>query len=180
DIYGNLPVTFYEGDPLTPGAIKLNTEIVDLTGGLVEGQTVTANLTVEGPGGDFDLYISLNNSGQSPPITLSGSGFPECDFGNNIGNISVTYTPFTLTVNKLEDNRRCDLTKPDNGEAEAYFEGTLGGNYETIWMEDFFGLSNGDRSDAGSTAWTSTKGPFNPRNWGVNTKSGNKVYRTNK
>ncbi len=180
DIYGSLPVTFYEGDPETPGALKLNTVAVDFSSGLLQGETSTVNLTVEGPGGDFDLYISLNNNGQAPPISLAGGGFPECDFGNNIGNISVTYTPFTLTVNKLEDNRRCDLTKPDNGEAEAYFEGTLGGDYETIWVEDFFGLPNGDRSDTGPTAWTSSRGSFNPRNWGVGTKSGNKVYRTNK
>ncbi|XOV95312.1 MAG: gliding motility-associated C-terminal domain-containing protein [Bacteroidota bacterium] len=180
DIYGNLPVTFYNGDPQTAGAIRLNTEFVSFASGLLQGTTATVTLSVEGTGGDFDLYISLNNSGQNPPITLSGSGFPECDFDNNIGNVTVSYTPFDLTVNKLEDNRRCDLTKPNNGEAEAYFEGVLGGAYETFWVEDFAGLSNGSRSDAGATAWTSTKGSFNPRYWGVNTKSGNKVYQTNK
>ncbi len=180
DIYGNLPVTFYNGDPQTPGATRLNTEFVSFSSGLLEGATETVTLTVEGTGGDFDLYISLNNSGQNPPITLSGSGFPECDFTNNIGNISVTYTPFTLTVNKLEDNRRCDLSKPNNGEAEAYFEGTLGGSYETFWVEDFAGISNGSRSDTGPTAWSSTRGSYNPIYWGVNTKSGNKVYQTRK
>ncbi len=179
DIFGTLPVTFYDGDPETPGAIKLNTETVVINN-FLQGETRTINMTVEGPGGDFDLYISINNNGQDPPITPGSGGFPECDFTNNIANISVTYTPFTLTVNKLEENRRCDPSKPNNGEAEAYFQGTLGGDYETFWVEDFAGLSNGDRSDAGVTAWTSTKGTFNPIYWGVNTKSGNKVYRTRK
>ena len=179
DIFGTLPVTFYNGDPETPGAIKLNTETV-LINNFLQGETRTINMTVEGSGGDFDLYISINNNGQDPPITPGSGGFPECDFSNNIANVPVTYTPFTLTVNKLEENRRCDPSKPNNGEAEAYFEGTLGGGYETFWVEDFTGLPNGDRSDAGSTAWTSTKGSFNPIYWGVNTKSGNKVYRTRK
>ena len=179
DIFGTLPVTFYNGDPETPGAIKLNTETVVINN-FLQGEIRTINMTVEGTGGDFDLYISINNNGQDPPITPGSGGFPECDFSNNIANIPVTYTPFTLTVNKLEENRRCDPSKPDNGEAEAYFQGTLGGNYETFWVEDFAGLPNGDRSDAGATAWTSTKGSFNPIYWGVNTKSGNKVYRTRK
>ena len=179
DIFGTLPVTFYNGDPETPGAIKLNTETVVINN-FLQGEIRTINMTVEGSGGDFDLYISINNNGQAPPITPGSGGFPECDFSNNIANVPVTYTPFTLTVNKLEENRRCDPSKPNNGEAEAYFEGTLGGGYETFWVEDFTGLPNGDRSDAGSTAWTSTKGSFNPIYWGVNTKSGNKVYRTRK
>ena len=181
DIYGTLPVTFYNGDPETSGATKLNTEFWNFNSTpLLEGATETLTFTVEGSGGDFDLYISLNNNGQNPPINLAGGGFPECDFTNNIGNVSVTYQTFTLTANKLEDNRKCDASKPDNGEAEAYFEGTLGGELETIWSEDFTGLSNGTRSDAGTTAWTSSKGSFNPLYWGVNTKSGNKVYRTRK
>ena len=181
DIYGTLPVTFYNGDPETSGATKLNTEFWNFNSTpLLEGATETLTFTVEGSGGDFDLYIALNNNGQDPPINLAGGGFPECDFTNNIGSVSVTYQTFTLTANKLEDNRRCDPSKPDNGEAEAYFEGTLGGELETIWSEDFTGLSNGSRSDAGSTAWTSSRGSFNPLYWGVNTKSGNKVYRTRK
>ncbi len=179
DIFGTLPVTFYNGDPETPGAIKLNTETVVINN-FLQGEIRTINMTVEGSGGDFDLYISINNNGQDPPITPGSGGFPECDFTNNTANVPVTYTPFTLTVNKLEENRRCDTSKPNNGEAEAYFEGTLGGGYETFWVEDFTGLPNGDRSDAGATAWTSTKGSFNPIYWGVNTKDGNKVYRTRK
>ena len=51
---GNLPITFYNGDPMLPGAIKLNTEYlaINLNKGDVQNFT---NVNVSGTGGNFEL-----------------------------------------------------------------------------------------------------------------------------
>ena len=168
DISGSLPVTFYAGDPLTSNSTKLNTEIVVLLN-FVEGETRTITLDVEGIGGDFDLYISINDFGQTPPITPYSASIPECETDNNIASVSVTHTPFTLTVDKLKDNQKCDPSKPDNGQAQAYFDGTIGGGVETVWFEDFNDPDlNGDKNDtAGDSQWSSSAAGT-PSFYGVN------------
>ncbi|HCX22044.1 MAG TPA: hypothetical protein DHN29_09025, partial [Cytophagales bacterium] len=182
DISGNLPITFYDGDPEVAGSTQLNTQIYTLNN-LQVGNSVTVTLEVEGSGGDFDLYISLNDYGGTPPITPgSSAGIVECDANNNIGSTPVTYTPFALEVNKLNDNRKCDDTKPNNGEAEAYFEGTVAGGTQTIWFEDFADLSTGTTNDnTGNTEWSSTRdASYTPNFYGVGTSFGDKSFEAEK
>ncbi|WP_221409435.1 LamG-like jellyroll fold domain-containing protein, partial [Marinoscillum furvescens] len=171
DIAGTLPVTFYDGDPRVAGSTKLNTVNHSLSN-LEVGETRTITLDVEGSGGAFDLYVSVNDYGGTPPITEgANAGIVECESGNNIGNIPVDYTPFSLTLNKLADNTKCDDAKPNNGAAEAYFEGTIPAGTETIWLEDFGDLSYGDKSDnSGDSQWTSTHtSGYTPDFYGVGT-----------
>ncbi|MBR9998371.1 MAG: VCBS repeat-containing protein, partial [Cyclobacteriaceae bacterium] len=151
EVSASVPITFYDGDPALPGAVKLNTVSQLLFIGI--GQTVTvSDLTVIGPGGDFDLYISVNDDGsQNPPITFPAGGIVECDFGNNIGTLPATSLPFSISVQKISDNNKCDPLAPDNGSASASTSG-----FSSIYFEDFEDLAIGSTSDVGSSAWTRT------------------------
>ncbi|MEQ8473153.1 MAG: hypothetical protein RIC35_18300, partial [Marinoscillum sp.] len=178
DMSGNIPVTFYAGDPRVAGSIKLNTEIATITNLQVDdSQSVT--LDVDGIGGTFTLYISINDYGQTPAITdfSLSTGVVECDATNNLGFIVTDYVPFEIVANPLRDNQKCVDSKPDNGQAEAYFEGTVAGSRETIWLESFDDLSTGVTSDAGTTGWNSA-GDGNTRSgsFGVQTSFGSKAF----
>lgn len=120
-VSGSFPVSFYAGDPFVAGSTLLNTITATITN-LDIGQTISFTEVVEGFGGDFTLYIVLNDAGAPPPITFTPASIPECgDEENNVGSIAVISDPFTLTVEKINDNRLCDLTLPNNGEARAYY-----------------------------------------------------------
>ncbi|WP_421879937.1 LamG-like jellyroll fold domain-containing protein [Marinoscillum sp.] len=179
DISGNLPITFYDGDPTVDGSTQLNTQIYTLSN-LEVGETETVTLQVQGSGGAFDLYISLNDYGGTPAIIPGNSaGIVECDPDNNIDSTPVTYTPFSLTVNKLNDNRKCEDSKPDNGEAEAYFEGTVTGGTENIWVEDFGdpSLLGKAKDETGTTEWSSTNtSGYTPDFYGVGTSFGDNAF----
>ncbi len=183
-ISGTLPVTFYDGDPETADATKLNTQYGIITN-LDSGDYQTFTMTVEGSGGNFDLYVSINDYGQTPPITPGLGNIPECEEGNNIVSFSVESNPFPLTANALLDNRKCDPSKPDNGSGEAYFDATggaaIGGGEETIWFEDFSGINDGETEETtGDSQWSSADGGSTPRYYGITdeqfhvNKSGNK------
>ncbi|MFY0599051.1 MAG: hypothetical protein JXR03_05230, partial [Cyclobacteriaceae bacterium] len=185
DISGSLPVTFYAGNPqvASPAPTKLNTEIAAITNLLV-GETITLTLPVEGIGGDFHLYVSINDIGQDAfPITLTASSIAECETDNNIGDVAVTYDTFSLDAFKVSDNEKCLDSKPDNGEAIAYFEGTVPGEVQTIWLEDF-GLNGlgedalGDTEDAsGDSRWHSQPDPsYTPDSYGVGDYFGDNAF----
>jgi len=120
-INGNVPVTFYNGDPTKAGATKLNTVTIPVN--LTKGQTQTyTGLTVTGTGGAFTLYISLNDAGTSlpTPIVLPNTPFVECDY-NNVISAAVTPSPVHLTATKVNDDVKCiGAAVPDNGAAQAY------------------------------------------------------------
>ncbi len=157
---GTIPVTFYKGNPgdALTNPERLNTELVTINQ-LAVGNTTTVTLDVYGTGGAFDLYFLLNDFGSNTfPYPSGGTnslktGIDECITDNNDGNISITYTPFTLTANKVQDNLICKDYKPANGEAIAYFQGTEPGVVETLWKEDFEGLATGTKSSTGK--WSS-------------------------
>ncbi|MEP0367644.1 MAG: LamG-like jellyroll fold domain-containing protein, partial [Cyclobacteriaceae bacterium] len=184
DISGQLPVTFYAGDPFDASSVRLNTEIETITNFEV-GDVLTVTMDVEGIGGAFTLYISLNDYGDTPGPSFSPQeGLSECPPNdNNIGNVDVEYDGFTINAEKLEDNRKCIDSKPDNGEAVAYFEGTEEGGEQTLWFEDFEtnGLgqdASGDQSDTnGDSQWSSTPdGSYNPDFYGVDDTFGNNAF----
>ncbi len=149
------PVTFYAGDPRVSGSTKLNTAIASIEN-LDLGETATIELDVIGPGGaGFELFVSINDNGsQNPPITTFQGTMTECDNTNNLASTTVTSLSFELFASKVKDNELCDPTFSDNGEASAYYVGTLPASTSIIWQEDFEDLSDGDIEDTGTTAWS--------------------------
>jgi gliding motility-associated-like protein len=120
---GNVPITFYNGNPMAAGAIKLNTITVALADlGIDEIQTVT-NATVNGPGGPFTLYIVLNDDGSTvpTPISLPNTDFLECDYTNNILSSPVNPNPVPITAVLVNNNNKCvGSTSPNNGAIRAF------------------------------------------------------------
>lgn len=119
---GDLPITFYSGDPTKAGALKLGTTTINLAK-LMPGDTVAVvDATVTGTGGAFTLYIALNDAGTTvpTPIKLPNSSFIECDYGNNILSAEVNPKPADLTAVHLKDNISCSPTAVGNGSARAY------------------------------------------------------------
>ncbi|MBS1681223.1 MAG: gliding motility-associated C-terminal domain-containing protein [Bacteroidetes bacterium] len=129
-IQGNVPVTFYKGDPTKTGATKLNT--VNIPVNLIRNQTQTfPSLTVTGDGSIFTLYISLNDAGTSvpTPIKLPNTPFVECDYDNVI-KADVIPKPVQVVATKIADNIKCvGASVPDNGAASAYVD--MGGTQNT-------------------------------------------------
>ena len=179
DISGVLPVSYYSGDPRTASATLLDTEITLLENFEV-GQTLNIEQTIQGIGGDFELFVVINDNGSTPPIPdpLPTSTIPECETGNNIQSTFVGFQEFMLTVDTLSFNRKCEPTKPDNGAARAYYFGEAPGDNETIWFENFEDRANGDRSDTDETAWTSDGGTRTPGFYGVRPYNGSTMFGT--
>ena len=152
-VSGSVPVTFYAGDPFVAGSVQLNTVIVTLTN-LDLRQTVQFTETVNGSGGDFELFIVINDAGGTPPISFSPASILECgDETNNVHSIDVVSDPFTLTLEKVNDNRKClpaGAGLPDNGEAKAYYDGSLT-SQSTLYSETFDDLTINDTFDNGTS-----------------------------
>jgi hypothetical protein len=125
-ISGNLPVAFYNGDPMAAGAILLGKTTIPLSN-MNPGDTLTqTNVSITGPGSAFTLYIVLNDDGTTipTPITIPNpnSKIKECDYGDNILKTNVVPLPVTLQAEVLRDNLRCSnvTNAPNNGAVRAY------------------------------------------------------------
>lgn len=133
---GDVPVTFYKGDPRLVGAIKLNTVNVNVN--LAKGQTQSfTNLNVTGLGGSFKLFISLNDAGTSvpTPIVLPNTSIIECSYDNVI-DADIKPKSAKVTAIKVADNIKClGATVPNNGAARAF---VLVGGMENTVDYDFF------------------------------------------
>jgi hypothetical protein len=118
-ITDNVPVSFFNGDPRLPGAIRLfNTNIA--VNNLSVGDTLTTSpVLFNGPGVVFDLYIALYNDGSVLPIPASGQTTKECEILNNVYRVQVVPSPFTAQIAKFRDNEKCIITDPDAGELRA-------------------------------------------------------------
>lgn len=75
-----VPVSFFNGDPrVSPvTATRLFNTTINITNLQVGAKLVTPQVTFNGPGTTFPLYIVLYNDGSSLPITLSGPSNKEC------------------------------------------------------------------------------------------------------
>ena len=120
NVNATIPITFYDGNPETATATKLNTISHQVS--IPVGSTVTVNdLMVTGPGTNFMLFIAFNHDGVTPPpITYPSGGIAECVYDNIAGPVSINPTPFSVSAVKVSDNDKCLLNVPDNGEARAY------------------------------------------------------------
>lgn len=121
DITGDVPISFYNGNPLQAGAIKLATVSVTLNH-LKVGEVVSINETVTGPGSEFQLYIVLSDNGTTlpTPISMPNTNFLECDYSNNILDGLVSPLPFALSTEKTDNIFCVGSTVPANGSASAY------------------------------------------------------------
>ncbi|HEY5918095.1 MAG TPA: hypothetical protein VIU13_11860, partial [Chryseolinea sp.] len=122
-ISGTLPITFYQGNPTQAGAVKLNTVNVSLTNFNVGNTLALTNLSVQGTGSTFTLYVVLNDNGTTvpTPIKLPNSTFSECNYTNNIVSAGVSPTPFTIQTALISNDIRCGNTSTaPNGSAEAF------------------------------------------------------------
>lgn len=119
---GDIPVSFYDGDPSLAGATKLNTSTLTVNNFSI-GQVLNVNLTVNGPGSAFVLYIVLNDAGTTipTPISLPNTNFVECDY-DNIISVPVIPLPVSITALKIRDNIKCggDPSFPNNGAVRAF------------------------------------------------------------
>ncbi|MEP1971889.1 FG-GAP-like repeat-containing protein, partial [Ekhidna sp.] len=181
DISGNLPVSYYYNDPRTADGVLLDTEVTLLVGFDV-GETLTITQTISGVGGDFELFVVINDNGGTPPLTvpLPTSTIPECETGNNIQSTLVGFQTFDLSVADIVDNRKCDPTLPDNGSARAFYFGPTPSGNETIWLENFEDRANSAKSDTDETAWTSDGGSESPDFYGVSSYNGSKMFSITK
>lgn len=122
NLVGNVPISFYAGDPTQPGATYLQTEYFTVSS-LNSGDSLQVpDMTITGPGSAFTLYMVLNDNGTTipTPISLPNTDFLECDYFNNIETITVDPLPFTLET-VTTDNTLCfGSTAPPNGSARAY------------------------------------------------------------
>ncbi|UXP31860.1 gliding motility-associated C-terminal domain-containing protein [Reichenbachiella agarivorans] len=156
---GLLPITFYNGSPTEDTSIKLNTVATSISGFDVN-ETMDITAQVVGNGGDFDLYISVNDDGsQDPAITNFIRPIPECEDTNNLTFTPVTSQNFDLQHAVISHNEKCDPTKPNNGDAKVFYFGTISETVTKLWLEDFEGLATGTKTDGGSTAWDFTTRP---------------------
>ena len=201
-VSGALPITFYAGDPSDASSTKLNTVSVNVVS-LATNAAANFTSTVIGLGtNDFDwesndLYVVINESGALPPITPTAALIPECDVSNNSASLNINYTNFdlspttgdglSLTLTKVSDNIKCDPTKPNNGEVQVYYNGSIGGSTQTIFNEDFednslSNLNSNNLSDP-SGNWSASGGNTGATTdfWGVGVgrQSSGKTFMVN-
>lgn len=134
---GDVPVTFYDGDPMVAGTNKLNTVLIPLSNFGV-GQTGSAvDLVVNGTGGNFTLYAALNDNGSTTPTPISfpNSNFLECDYDNNIVSAEVNPIPFALSTETTNNITCAAGSVPPNGSARVF---RLVGGTEVTADYDFF------------------------------------------
>ena len=133
-----IPISFYSDNPEqayadTDQDPHFAVVEIDIPGGLQPGDFVDTLLTVAGPRGNYTVYASLNdigpyddlgnkidNSAFYPLTTLNGP-VRECDDTPTIVSTDVNPSPFSVQVNKIQDNRNCPgaIATDNNGEAQV-------------------------------------------------------------
>ena len=163
---GEVPITFYDGDPEQAGATRLNTVIVNLNNFNVGSVHTVMNATVEGPGSEFVLYIVLNDNGTTvpTPISLPNTDFLECDYSDNIISAPITPLPVSVVAVKVADNLKCiGSTSPDNGAVRAYV--SVGGGENTADYNFYWSIGDvpkpvGSADHVGATFNNIPKGTY--------------------
>ncbi|SMG29143.1 gliding motility-associated C-terminal domain-containing protein [Marivirga sericea] len=134
---GDVPITFYDGDPLIAGTNKLNTVFITLNNFAVGNVGSAVDLLIDGTGGPFTLYASLNDNGSTTPTPISfpASNFLECSYANNIVSAAVNPIPFTLSTETTNNIVCASGGVPPNGSARVF---RLVGGTEVTSDYDFF------------------------------------------
>lgn len=125
-INGTVPVSFWDGDPTvdpvpaTPATLLYQTDLI--LNNFEVGDTMRIRgVTFNSTGKAFRLYIVLNDDGTVLPAgTEASSGdITECKLYNNTYYFDITPDPFDVTIDKIQDNIKCEDSAPDNGELKA-------------------------------------------------------------
>ncbi|MBK6263844.1 gliding motility-associated C-terminal domain-containing protein [Marivirga sp. S37H4] len=134
---GDVPVTFYDGDPMIAGTNKLNTVLISLNNFAVGNVGSAVDLVVNGTGAQFTLYAALNDNGSTTPTPISfpNTNFLECDYANNIVSAEVNPIPFALSTEKTNNITCGGNTVDPNGSARVF---RLVGSTEVTDDYDFF------------------------------------------
>ncbi|WP_375578885.1 gliding motility-associated C-terminal domain-containing protein [Marivirga tractuosa] len=137
---GDVPITFYDGDPLVAGTNKLNTILIPLSNFAVGSLGSAVDIVVNGTGGPFTLYAVMNDNGSSTPtpIELPNSNFLECDYANNIISAEINPTPFTLSTESTNNITCSSGGVPPNGSARVFrlVSGTeVTADYDFFWFD---------------------------------------------
>lgn len=122
-ISDNIPISFFNGDPTANPvtATKLYSTTMTVTN-LGIGSTFTSPVySFNGPGSAFTLYVVVYNNGNTLPITLTGGSTKECSISNNIYSTVIAPTPFTVTVETVQNNLNCPpyAAGTNNGQLRA-------------------------------------------------------------
>lgn len=124
ELSGDVPLTFYKGNPFQAGSKRLNTVTLTLNNFSVGDTLTQTNVTVNGDGSFFQLWAILNDPGTDPlALTwpLASSPIAECPNDNNKDFADVEPLPVAITALKVQDNLKCvGSTTPDNGAVRAF------------------------------------------------------------
>ncbi|WMN11745.1 gliding motility-associated C-terminal domain-containing protein [Marivirga salinae] len=135
----DVPITFYDGDPLVAGTNKLNTYSITLNNFGIGQVGSAVDIVVNGTGAAFTLYAVMNDNGSTTPtpISLPNTNFLECDYGNNIVSAEVNPVPFALST-ETTNNITCGANNvPANGSARVFrlVSGTeVTADYDFFWF----------------------------------------------
>ncbi len=188
DISGSLPVSYYAGDPTSNNSTLLDVRVEALQN-FKSGDRLQITHSITAVGGSFELYVVINNTGSTPPISdpLPATSIYECKTDNNIKSIPVTTNPFKLQVVKLSDNIKCAddyldnsgnrVLVPDNGTARVHYFGAVPGSRGVFWRENFEDLTIGNTNDSGISGWSATP-TQTPSFFGVNLKNGSQMFES--
>jgi large repetitive protein len=150
---GNMPITFYNGDPSKPGAQKLNTQTIVLNQFKPDSLRKVVNMTVVGTGGSFTLFASLNDAGTTTPspIAQPNTSIIECIYTNNFVSVPIVPTNFKIITEDSDQIKCGSLPANPNGTVQAYkLEGLtkVTAGYTFYW---FNGATTGSISAAAFT-----------------------------
>jgi len=137
---GDVPITFYDGDPLVAGTNRLNTEFITLNNFSVGQVDSAVDINISGNGSQFTLYAVLNDDGSTAPtpITLPSTNFLECDYLNNIVTADVNPFPFNLSTVTTNNITCASGAVPSNGSARVFKDegGTeITADYDFFWFD---------------------------------------------
>lgn len=125
---GNIPVTLYNGDPLTGGTLMQNTVIPPDSLQLCDELKIADTCriyTAKVPSGNYDLFVYVNDLGTNP-LNAPSLLYEECDSTNNFDSITIAFSSsFTVTIS----TSTVSCNGGANGVATATASGSSGYTY---------------------------------------------------
>jgi hypothetical protein len=96
------PIALYNGNPLVGPATLIDT--VHMASSINQSQTQVFNVTIPDQGGNFDLWIIVNDTGQTTfPVVFPNAGIGECDYSNNDDSTHVNCSTLDNDVDGIPD-----------------------------------------------------------------------------
>ncbi|MFZ2905802.1 MAG: gliding motility-associated C-terminal domain-containing protein [Cyclobacteriaceae bacterium] len=151
-VTGDIPVSFYDSNPLKPGANKLTTITYTITD-LDRNEPFVINETITSNGTD-SLFVVLNDGGTTipTPISLPNTTFLECNY-DNVRGVRISPLPVNLTALEVAPHELC--ASPPTGAVRAFVP--MGGGVENTADYNFYWF---DGVTAGPIASADFTGPI--------------------